>query len=710
MSMSVAKRGDQSMGARLTRMRNRKRKRRVVLFRSLTYAVLIACMAGIIVVGLAKVLGPPPLHVPINSTYYDDSELVIAKTNQSGIKREWVPLEEIADELIEATIAIEDKRFYDHHGFDIKRIIGSALKNMKARSKVEGASTITMQYARNVFLSHEKTWTRKLKETFYAIRLELHYSKDEILEGYLNTIYYGHGAYGVEEAANYYFQKSAKELTLSEASMLAGIPKGPTYYSPEHSFDKAKQRQELVLEAMANTGYITNSEKTKAKSENLSIARKENRKKETAPYFLDVVEEALIEEVGLSKETIEAGGLNVYTTLNTEMQKKAETWIEQTIKNNDELQSALISLDPNTGAIKALVGGRNYEKSSFNRATKAKRAPGSTIKPLLYYAALENGFTPSTPLLSEKTTFTFNNGRETYSPNNYGNRYANDFITLAQALAVSDNTFAVKTHILIGFDKLVEVAKKVGISTKLPKYPSLALGTEPVSMLELTQAYATFANGGKEVIPYVIEKVTDANGDVIYEREPKQKEKQVLNEHLAFVMTHLMKGMFDRNLNGYTNVTGSSIQSVLTRPAAGKSGTTETDSWMIGFTPQLVTAVWTGYDKGKTLHPVNDTGYAKRIWAHYMEDALQSMPAIDFKPTNKTVGVKIDPLTGQKATEKCKQTFYAYYMKGTEPTDYCPLHSEHKTEESPAENKEKKWWEILLKPFVETWILKMPEH
>lgn len=698
------------MGSRVARIRNRKRKRRSIFFHSLAYAVFIVSMAGLVIFGVAKLLGPPPLHVPINSTYYDDNEVVIAKTNQSGIKREWVPLEDISDELIKATIAIEDKRFYHHHGFDIKRIIASALKNMKAGAKVEGASTITMQYARNVFLSHEKTWTRKLKETFYAIRLELHYSKDEILEGYLNTIYYGHGAYGVEEAANYYFQKSAKHLSLSEASMLAGIPKGPTYYSPENSFEKAKQRQELVLEAMANTGYITKSEQAKAKSENLTLTRKENRKQEEAPYFLDVVEEALIEEVGLSKETIEAGGLNVYTTLNTSMQKKAEAWIEKTMKNNDELQAALISLDPKTGAIKALVGGRDYKKSSFNRATKAKRAPGSTIKPLLYYAALENGFTPSTPLLSEKTTFTFNDGKETYSPSNYGNRYANDFITLAQALAVSDNTYAVKTHILIGFDKLIDVAKKVGISTKLPKYPSLALGTEPVSMLELTRAYATFANYGKEVKPYVIEKVTDANGKIFYERKQEQKAKQVLDEDLAFIMTHLMKGMFDRNLNGYTTVTGSSIQSVLTRPMAGKSGTTETDSWMIGFTPQLVTAVWTGYDQGKTLHPVNDTGYAKRIWAHYMEDALQSMPVVDFKPTRKTVGVKIDPLTGQKATKKCKQTFYAYYVKGTEPTNFCPLHSEHKNEQPPQENKEKKWWEILLKPFVETSVIKMPEH
>lgn len=669
------------------------------MLRSAGYAFLLTIAAGILLFGYAKISGPPPLHVPINSTFYGEDDVVIAKANQSGINREWVQLGDISEELIEATIAIEDKRFYSHFGFDAKRILGSAIANVKAGAKVEGASTITMQYARNVFLSHEKTWIRKLKETFYAIRLELNYSKDEILEGYLNTIYYGHGAYGIEEAANYYFQKSAKDLTLPEASLLAGIPKGPSYYSPERAFDKAKQRQEVVLEAMASNGYISEMEESEAKSEKITIKRKEEREKAMAPYFLDAVEEALIEEVGLSKDVVEAGGLNIYTTLNPSMQEKAEALIEKTITDNDELQTALVSIDPKTGAVKALIGGRDYEKSSFNRATKAKRAPGSTFKPLLYYAALENGFTPSTPLLSEETTFTFNAGTDTYSPSNYENRYANDFITLAQAIAVSDNTYAVKTHLLIGLDKLVDIANKVGISSSLPEFPSLALGTEPVSVMEMAHAYAILANSGKEAEPYFIEKVTDREGDVIYEHNEKTSE--VLDENLAFVTTNLMTGMFDENLNGYTSVTGSSIQNILTRPMAGKSGTTSTDSWMIGYTPQLVTAVWSGYDKGKTLHKVNDTGYAKRIWAHYMEDALKTEPVTEFKPTGNVVGVRIDPLSGQLATEDCEQTKYMYYVKGTEPTDYCPLHSHEEEQQTPAEEEEKKWWEILLKPFVE---------
>lgn len=647
----------------------------------------------VLLYGYAKVMGPPPLKVPVNSTFYGKNNVVIGKSSQTGIRREWVPLEEISTELIEATVAVEDKRFYDHFGFDMKRIFGSAMANLKAGAKVEGASTITMQYARNLFLSHEKTWKRKITETLYAIRLELNYSKDEILEGYLNTIYYGHGAYGVEEAAHYYFQKSAKSLTLSEASLLAGIPKGPSHYSPEHSLEKAKHRQETVLEAMSQGGYITEGEQERAKTEEIKLNHKHEKDKETAPYFLDAVEEALLNDVNLSPATVEAGGLHVYTTLDPAMQEKAEKWIENTMEDNQELQTAFIAIEPETGAVKALVGGRDYTKSKFNRALQAKRAPGSTFKPLLYYAALEYGFTPSTPLLSEKTTFRFNDGKDTYTPANFENQYANDFITLAQAIALSDNTYAVKTHMLIGQDKLVDTAKKMGITSELSKVPSLALGTEPVTVLDMANAYALLANNGKRAEAHFIEKVTDANGNIIYER--KAKPKQVLDEDLSFVTTALLTGMFDPSLNGYTSVTGSSIQHLLTRPMAGKSGTTSTDSWMIGYTPQLVTAVWVGYDKERKLHNINDTGYAKKVWVNFMEDALKAEPVANFKPTEEVIGIRIDPKTGKRATDSCPTSRYAYYVKGTEPNEYCTEHEESKKNEKnpPKEEKQKKWWQ-----------------
>lgn len=646
----------------------------------------------------AKIAGPPIINVPINSTYYAADDAIIAKNNQSGIKRDWVALDDVSDHLIDATIAIEDKRFYRHYGFDIKRVLAATLANVKARTKVEGASTITMQYARNVFLSHEKTWSRKIKETLYAIRLEFNYSKEEILEGYLNTIYYGHGAYGIEEAANYYFEKPAHSLTLSEASLMAGIPKGPNYYSPELAFDNAKQRQEVILEAMSHNGYISELEQNDAKAEKVHILDRHEQDKPVAPYFLDAVEEALIHETDLNPTMVEAGGLHVHTTLDTTMQQKAEKWIEDTIESNDELQSALMTLQPRTGAVKAMVGGRDYANSSFNRAMKAKRAPGSTFKPFLYYAALENGFTPSTPLLSEPTTFQYNDGTDMYSPKNYDDHYADDFITLAQAIALSDNTYAVKTHMLIGQDKLIDTAERLGITSPLTEIPSLSLGTEPVTVLEMTQAYSAFANKGKQAEVYFIEKVTDADGNLIYEKNHKQE--QVLNQDTAFVTTALMAGMFDENLNDYTSVTGSSVKHILTRPMAGKSGTTATDSWMIGFTPDYVTAVWNGYDKDKELHPINDTAHAKQIWANYMEDIHEDKPANSFSHTKNVVGVTIDPSSGLLATDSCPTTRHVYYLKGTEPTDVCDNHGEQlpNHDEEPS-GEQKKWWDILLNPF-----------
>lgn len=662
---------------------------------------IFACTSFALLIFYAKMAGAPPLNVPVNNIYYDNNESIIAKSGQDGINREWVSLEDISEHLIEATIAIEDKRFYSHHGFDFRRIAAAALADIKARSKVQGASTITMQYAKNMFLGHEKTWERKLKEVLYTLRLELNYSKDEILEGYLNTIYYGHGAYGIEEAANYYFQKSANELTLAESSMLAGIPKGPSYYSPKIAFENAKSRQEIVLEAMSQNGFISDREVAVANTDELEFKHDSENGKAIAPYFLDAVQEALITEVGLHPQTVIAGGLHIYTTLDTDMQKKAEKWVEDTIDEDSDIQAALVSIEPTTGAVKALIGGRDYEESPFNRAINAKRAPGSTFKPFLYYAALENGFTPSTPLLSKETTFHYNDGQDTYTPQNYGRQYADDFITLAQALAVSDNVYAVKTHMLIGEDKLIKAAQQMGITSPLTEIPSLALGTENVGVLEMTNAYATLANNGKRAPAYFIEKVTDADGNVIYEKE--NETKQVIDEHLSFVTTALMTGIFDETLNSYAQVTGASINHILTRPMAGKSGTTATDSWMIGYSPELVTAVWTGYDKEKKLHPINDTRYAKRIWAQYMEDALRDKPAHSFKPTDGVAGVRIDPHTGKLATDSCPVTRYVYYKKGTEPNEWCADHKakQEQKQESQTQQKEEKerWWNKLFKWF-----------
>jgi penicillin-binding protein 2D len=664
---------------------------RAFVFVSLILAILFSIgIIGVIV--FAKIEGAPPLAVQQTTIFYADDGSKIGESH-NGQKRYWVNLDEISPTLINATIAVEDRKFFEHYGFDVKRIAVAALADIKAMAKVQGASTITQQYARNLFLTHEKTWMRKIQEALYTIRLEANYSKNEILEGYLNTIYYGHGAYGIEAAANYYFGKTAKQLTLSEASMLAGIPKGPFYYSPLINEKQAKQRQKAVLTSMVKAGYISKKEAEKAYETPLVYSHShEVAKKQVAPYFQDVVKHVLKTDLGIDERTIEMGGLRVYTSLDPKLQAIAEKHITETIDQNSNIQVAFVAMEPHTGEVKALIGGRDYEKSTFNRAVQAERQPGSTFKPFLYYAALKQGFTPSTEMRSELTTFTFDNGKSTYTPRNYNNYYANDTITLAQAIALSDNVFAVKTHLFIGEEELVKTAKQLGITSKLKAVPSLALGTSPVKVIDMVNAYSIIANNGKKAGPVFIKKVVNYQGETIYEH--KKSEEQILDRDIAYVTTQLMTGMFDSRLNDYTSVTGQTIAKEMTRPYAGKSGTTKTDSWMIGYTPQLVAGVWIGYDKDETIDKVAEKQYAKKIWVGFMEEGLKGKPVKTFKPTEGVVGVYINPDNGKLATKACPVKRLTYYISGTEPSEYCTDHiHHHKTKQKKSnKNKEKKNW------------------
>lgn len=645
-----------------------------------------------------KILGPPPLSIPQSTLYYAADGSIIGESN-SGQKRYWVALDEISPHAIDAMIAIEDRTFYEHNGFDIKRIGGAVLANIKSMGKVQGASTITQQYARNLFLTLEKTWTRKLLEAFYTIRLEFNYSKDEILEGYFNTISYGHGAYGIEAASQFYFGKSAKELSLAEASMLAGIPKGPGIYSPLVSPVKAKDRQLLILSAMEKTGKISVSEKESAARERLHFKGKHpHHKADFAPYFYDAVKKELSSKAGLDDRVVELGGLKVYTTLDGKYQEIAEEVVQKTISGASEIQVGFAAMEPDTGYVKALVGGRNYSESPFNRAVQAVRQPGSTIKPILYYAALERGFTPATMLRSEPTTFRLNGENNEYTPHNFNNQYADEEVTMAQALAVSDNVYAVKTHLFLGQNALIETAKKMGIQSDLKKVPSLALGTSGVKVIELLNAYSMIANGGTKVEPVFITRVEDYRGKVIYEA-PAFKE-QVLKPELAFVLSHMMTGMFDPKLSGYASVTGASVVNQMSREYAGKSGSTNSDSWMAGFTPKLASVVWTGYDKGKEITLTEDKLYAKNIWIRFMEEALKGQDEKDhaFSPPANTVAVPIDPVNGKIATNSCPVFRVTYFVKGTEPTEYCTVHMHDEPSETPSRKKEKnkRWWEKIF--------------
>lgn len=650
-----------------------------------TFLLAIGFIASIYLVSF--LLGPPKLESEQNTIYYSDDGTVIGE--ESGVEnRYWVQLDDMSPAVIEATLMIEDQDFYEHNGFDFSRILAAVISDIKSFSLKEGASTLTQQYARNLYLTYEKTWSRKITEAFYTVRLEMYYSKDEILEGYLNTIYYGHGAYGVEAASRYFFDKSASDLTLAESAMLAAIPKGPAYYSPFNDRVRAKKRQQHILAIMRDERKITEKEYDLAINEKMNFSKTEERvEKAIAPYFQDAVLQEVNSILQLDTETIRSGGYQIYTSLDVDKQKKLDAEINNIMSFGSSIEVGAIAMDPDTGGIKALVGGRNYEKSQFNRAMQAKRMAGSTFKPFLYYAALHNGYTPTTRLLSKPTAFELEDGT-VYQPSNFNGYYAYEPITLAQALALSDNIYAVKTNMYIDPDKVVDTARLFSIDSKLPAVPSLALGTATVTVEEMVTGYSMLANGGQAVEAYTVKKIMDRTGKVVYERKADSGE-QILDRKKAFILTHLMTGMFDRSLDGYMAVTGSTIANELTRPYAGKSGTTNSDSWMIGYSPSLVTGIWTGYDDNRPLEIVSEISYAKDIWAGFMEAAHAGKEVRGFPIPAGVVGVPIDPESGERATPYCETSRIMYFEKGTEPDTYCSMHfpGDEDEKEKPSDDE-----------------------
>ena len=452
---------------------------------------------------------------------------------QGSGSQEWVNLEDISDKLIQATIYTEDKHFYQHFGFDFLRIAKAMVVNITSGSKSQGASTISQQYAKNLFLDFDKTWERKLKEMWITLQLEVHYDKDEILEGYLNTINYGHGMYGIQNASKFYFDKNASELDWAEAAMLTGIPKSPSNYSPIVNFDLAKQRQTNILYNLYKNEIITEEEYNQAVSEELTIVGEKNSQElANIMYYQDAVMRELNSLEEIPESLLETGGIKIYTNLDMNAQSVLENSIKNNLTDETELQVASVMMDPNTGKIIALVGGKDYNKSQYNRAYQSARQVGSTMKPFLYYAALENGFTSSTTFTSEQTTFTFSNN-QTYSPQNYGDQYGNKPISLATAISYSDNIYAVKTHMFLGEDALVNISKRLGITAELEEIPSLPLGTASINIIEMAAAYSAFANEGYKVEGYLISRVEDLKGNVLYEH--KEEKENILNLTLIHI-------------------------------------------------------------------------------------------------------------------------------------------------------------------------------
>ncbi len=630
---------------------------------SLKLFVIIA-IAGILCLGGLYLYAflSPKIAIKTNGKFYiydQDNSLVYQGSSSS----EWIGIDDISENMKNAIISVEDKNFYRHQGFDYLRIAKAMMNNIKTKSLREGASTISQQYVKNLYLTFDKTWARKIEEALLTLELEVHYSKDEILEGYLNTINFGQGNYGIQDAALYYFNKSASELNLEESCFLAAIPKSPGYYNPVSNYELALSRAKIVASTMVENGYITEEERSNLFQQPLEIYGKRDKNNlTTLMYYQDAVLSELRNISNIPSSIIDAGGLKIYTELDLKSQEALENAVNANMLD-DKTQVASVHVDPKTGGVKALIGGRNYSTSQFNRVTQSKRQVGSTMKPFLYYAALSNGLTSASSFRSEYTTFNLTNNK-TYSPANFNNVYANKSISMAAALAYSDNVFAVKTHIFLGEDTLVETMNSFGLKEELQPLPSLALGTKEINMLDYATAYVTLASGGYKRDIHLIRRVEDMNGNLIYER--KNRDEMLLNYNYVYIINQMLTNAYNTDFIDYTSPTAINLKGRLSRDYAIKTGTTDNDHWVIGYNPDALLMVWTGDDQNAPT-----TGYSK-ITKNIFGDAIETI----LKDTEKTwysipqnvIGIPLDPVTGEYVTTG-KHTMY-YFIKGSEPKIY----------------------------------------
>ena len=642
--------------------------------------IFVLCITGVVL--YVKISPKITINSANNITLYDKDNNVVFKGSE---KKEWVELDEISSYLIDSTVYTEDKNFYKHFGFDFLRIGKALINNLKSGSMEQGASTITQQYAKNLFLDFDKTWKRKWDEAWYTLRIEANYSKDEILEGYLNTINYGHGKYGIENASKYYFGKSCNELDLAEASILVGIPKAPSIYSPLIDLNSAKERQLIVLNSLVKNNIISEEEKNSAYNEELKfIGSEDNKELSSVNYYLDAVMDELKNIEYIPTNYSELNGLKIYTNYDSNVQKILEKNITESFPSDSTLEVASVVMNPENGGIMALIGGRDYNKSSYNRATSSKRQVGSTMKPYLYYAALENGFTSSTAFISEKTTFHLNN-KETYSPKNYNDKYGDKAISMGAAVAYSDNIYAVKTNLFLGNKTLVDMAKRVGINEELDDVASLPLGTSEINIISMAQGYSAFANMGHKVDGHFIERIESGNGDIIY--EVKKENDLVLNPSLVFILNNVLTATYDPLYIDYNYPTAISLNGKLKHTYSLKSGTTSFDNWNIGFNKKVLCAVWVGHDDNEEL-TTKDYKYAQNIWYKTVEEYEKDMDDKDvwYEKPNNVVGVLVEPISGKPATDTDEKKKLMYFLKGTEPHDTDPVFDEISFHEDVVDN------------------------
>lgn len=589
----------------------------------------------IIIYSVSYIIEAPDLGQGHYIKMYDQDSNLYYQSNQESND---VNLKDVSKDFLTSIVAIEDHRFYQHRGFDPIGILRAVKANMSAGGKSEGASTITQQYARLMFLTNEKTWSRKINEAFLTTRLEAHYDKDTILQGYINTVYFGHGIYGIKNASRYYFNKEPKNLDLNESTLLAGVVNGPEYYSPFKDMKGAKARQKLVLNQLVKQEYITEDKANQVSQTPFQLNQNRSSTLVCAyPYYKDTVIQEL-KELGFYQDNYINQGLNIQTTLNPSIQTQLNQIVEKQMKDRDELEVASIVLDSHQSGVLAIIGGKDYPTSQFNRATSASRQIGSTMKPLLYYVALENGFTPTTKFKSEPTQFKTDNGKE-YSPTNYNQKYAYKDITLAQAIAVSDNIYAVKTHMFLGEQALVNALSQFGF-THISPHPSLALGTLNTNIYELASIYTTFANVGQHNDTHTINKITNDDGTVLYEY--KAKDQQLLNQESTLILNQLLTSPFHSQYSTYSSATMAAYQTKST--FAVKTGSTSYDSLCAGYNPNYTILSWCGYDDNRDMNMASDTKIPKVIF-QTMANYLQTED-IWYQPTDKLQQIPINPITG----------------------------------------------------------------
>ncbi|GAB6157720.1 PBP1A family penicillin-binding protein [Desulfotomaculum varum] len=629
---------------------------RVIRYLLAGLIILFFCAAGCATVAPKQA---PDIAMP--SKIVDINNKLI--TTVAPVNTVPVSLNEIAPAMQQAIVAIEDERFYQHRGIDFKGLLRAAYQNLRSGGIVQGGSTITQQLAKNLYLGPERTVGRKVKELFYTIQLERTYTKKEILNMYLNRIYFGQGAYGVEAAARIYFNKSAKDLTLGESAMLAGLPKAPSYYAPTTNPEGARERQKIVLNRMQQLGMITEEAKKLALAEHIQPHIKQQTLQQ-APYFVAEIIKYFTNKYTNGMEMLYANGLTIQTSLDLDMQKSAEKALEQGLnKINGEINGALVAVDPQNGYIKAMVGGRNWQKSQFNRVL-ARVQPGSAFKPFLYTAAVASGYTAATTIYCEPVTYQ-TAGAEPYTPRDHKVGYHYRPFTLKQALAISDNVVAVRLADILGPDAIVRYARAMGIESPLRPYLSLALGTSEVTPLEMAVAFGPLANQGIRCQPVYILKITDSAGRVLEEQKPQLA--KVIDEKVAYIVTDMLKAAVQ------PGGTAAPIAWLFPRPAAGKTGTTEdyTNAWFVGYTPNLVAAVYVGYDDKQKKVGLTGGDIAAPIWGQFMQAALKDSEVTDFLVPPGVVQAEICTMDGLRATPMSSSTMSAYFIQGTEPKVPC---------------------------------------